>query len=129
MDDRPNAASVALIDGDEVLLIRRARPPLAGLWTLPGGRLEPGETAEQCATREIAEELGLAVSGLRPVMLLRQDSFVLQVFATDAFAGELAQSDEIAGWRWARADALWSLAVTPRLGEVVEQAIAAFNRR
>ena len=39
----PNAASVALIDRDKVLLIRRARKPWLGRWSLPGGRLEPGE--------------------------------------------------------------------------------------
>ena len=43
----PNAASVALIDRDRVLLIQRARKPYFGMWSLPGGRLEPGETAEQ----------------------------------------------------------------------------------
>ena len=61
------AASVAIFDADTVLLIRRAFAPLAGVWTLPGGRAEPGESAETCARREIEEELGLALGapGLR----------------------------------------------------------------
>ena len=50
-----NAASVALIRKTQLLLIQRARAPMEGLWTLPGGRLEPGETIEACAQREVLE--------------------------------------------------------------------------
>ncbi len=87
----PNAASVALIDHDKVLLIQRARKPYFGLWSLPGGRLEPGETAEQAAEREIMEELGLRVWRLHPIrrLFLAEGRFVLQVFATEAFEGEI----------------------------------------
>ena len=98
----PNAASVALIDCDRVLLIQRARKPYFGMWSLPGGRLEPGETAEQAAEREIKEELGLTVWRLHPIrrMFLAEGRFVLQVFATEAFEGEIVASDEVTDWRW-----------------------------
>lgn len=128
MDEKPNAASVALIAGDEVLLVRRGRQPALGLWTLPGGRLEGGETAEQCAGREIGEELGLSVSGLRPVTRLRQGSFLLQVFATDTFEGDIAPSDEVTDYRWVQLHTLGSLETTPRLGEALEMAMRLFNR-
>ncbi|MBN9348129.1 MAG: NUDIX domain-containing protein, partial [Devosia sp.] len=65
------AASVAIVRRDDLLLIQRNRPPSEGLWTLPGGRLEPGETPEQCAIRELKEELGLDVFGLRKLIVLR----------------------------------------------------------
>lgn len=45
--------------GPEVLLIRRGHPPLAGAWSLPGGRIEPGERAAEAALRELAEETGV----------------------------------------------------------------------
>ncbi len=132
MTGTPNAASVALFAGDEVLLIQRARAPFSGLWTLPGGRLEPGETAVQCAAREIGEELGLRVRQLRPVMQLPVGdarAHLLQVFATKTFEGEIAPSDEIAAWRWVRPDMAGRLATTPRLDEVLARAAESFNRR
>jgi 8-oxo-dGTP diphosphatase len=44
-----------------VLLVERGQPPGAGLWTVPGGRLEPGETLAQGVAREVREETGLVV--------------------------------------------------------------------
>lgn len=46
---------------DRVLIIRRAHPPSAGLWSLPGGRLEPGEDIRGCCQREVWEETGLDI--------------------------------------------------------------------
>lgn len=59
---RPRLAVVAIIRrADDVLLVRRSRPPAAGWWALPGGRVEPGETLEAAVRREVLEETGLAV--------------------------------------------------------------------
>jgi len=127
----PNAASVALIDRDRVLLIQRARKPWYGMWSLPGGRLEPGETAEQAAEREIMEEVGLRTFALRPLrrMFLAEGRFVLQVFATEAFEGEIIiADDEIADHRWVRLDDIAFLETTPDLAEVVAGAFRIFDR-
>jgi len=127
----PNAASVALIDRDRVLLIQRARKPWLGMWSLPGGRLEPGETAEQTAEREIMEEVGLRVWRLHPIrrMHLGDGQFVLQVFATEAFEGEIvAAAEEISAWRWATLDEVGLLHTTPDLQEVVAGAFRVFDR-
>lgn len=56
---------VAVLRPGAVLLVRRGQPPSAGAWSLPGGAQELGETAEQAARRELAEETGLAVGALR----------------------------------------------------------------
>jgi 8-oxo-dGTP diphosphatase len=127
MIDVPNAASVALIRGPTVLLIERGRAPWAGLWSLPGGRLETGEDAEACARRELKEELGLVANDLRPVMLLRTGSagrYLLQVYATDRFGGEISRSDEVAAWQWATPAAAAALPTTPHLSEVLARAFA-----
>ena len=68
-DEVPNAASVALVRDGKVLLIKRAYAPYQHLWTLPGGRIEPGESIEQCAIREVAEEVGLTIRNPRPVLV------------------------------------------------------------
>ena len=126
----PNAASVALIDRDRVLLIQRARKPYFGMWSLPGGRLEPGETAEQAAEREIKEEVGLSVWRLHPIrrMFLGEGHFVLQVFATEAFEGEITASNEVTDYRWASLDEIGFMHTTPDLADVVAGAFRIFDR-
>ncbi|HUX65915.1 MAG TPA: NUDIX hydrolase [Terriglobales bacterium] len=52
---------VVVLWNDSVLLVQRARPPLQGLWSLPGGLIELGETARAAARREVLEETGLEV--------------------------------------------------------------------
>lgn len=53
------AVGVICLRGDQVLLIRRGRPPRLGEWSLPGGRVEPGETLRAAALRELSEETGV----------------------------------------------------------------------
>jgi ADP-ribose pyrophosphatase YjhB (NUDIX family) len=55
---------IAVLHRDTVLLIRRGRPPAHGAWSLPGGAQKTGETVEQAARRELAEETGLSVGDL-----------------------------------------------------------------
>lgn len=57
------------VTGDELLLIRRDRPPFAGQWALPGGFLDTGETLEEAASRELAEETGVSIPPHRLIQL------------------------------------------------------------
>jgi mutator protein MutT len=58
--DRPTVAVGAIvIEGDDLLLVRRARPPAVGTWSIPGGRVERGETLAEAIVRELHEETGV----------------------------------------------------------------------
>jgi len=59
-DPKPIAAvGVVCLKGDDVLLVRRARPPLMGQWSMPGGKIAWGEPAGAAALRELREETGV----------------------------------------------------------------------
>jgi len=53
------AVGVVCLRGDEVLLVKRGNPPKQGEWSIPGGRIEPGEPAQAAALRELGEETGV----------------------------------------------------------------------
>jgi 8-oxo-dGTP diphosphatase len=59
-DDRPEVAVGAIVvDDDRLLMIRRGHGPAAGTWSVPGGRIERGETAAEAVVRELKEETGM----------------------------------------------------------------------
>lgn len=59
--DRKITACAAIVRHDHILLVQQGRGPSAGCWTLPGGRLDAGETLARAAIRETLEETGLEV--------------------------------------------------------------------
>lgn len=124
MIEQPNAASVGLVRDGKILLIKRAHAPYQNLWTFPGGRMEPGETVEQCAIREVQEELAITVRNPRQVMtqeLGRDGAFRLAVFTSTDFSGTIRPSDEVAGHMWAEPGMLIALRTTTRLEDVIRE--------
>lgn len=112
-----------MLRDSEVLLIQRAFEPLKGLWTLPGGRREPGESIAETAVREVAEEVAIRIGRLQPVLQMGvAGKFRLQVFATRDFTGEVMPSPEVADWKWAKPEALTALQTTPDLDRVLRRA-------
>ena len=130
---RPYLAVSAVIFRDgRVLIVRRGRPPAHGLYTLPGGGVELGETLEQAIIREVREETGLAITPLALVGFreaLARDAagrverhFVILPFAARWIAGEVALSEELAEAHWRKPDELAGLNTTEGLAEIVAAA-------
>ena len=102
MRKRLPAVSVAVIRGDTVLLVKRARQPSQGLYAFPGGKVETGETLEQAVQRELLEETGLRANAYRPLREIhvdgRSDShpvdYLLTVFGATSAGGEAVASDD-----------------------------------
>ncbi|WP_027163511.1 8-oxo-dGTP diphosphatase MutT [Mesorhizobium sp. WSM1293] len=102
-------AACALVDADgRVLLARRPQgKQLAGLWEFPGGKVEPGETPEQCIIRELHEEIGIEtdIPCLAPLIFASHsyDDFhlLMPLFICRRFRG-IAQPREGQALKWVR---------------------------
>ncbi|MEI8150920.1 MAG: NUDIX hydrolase [Hyphomicrobiales bacterium] len=131
--DRPFlAVSAAIIRDGRVLVARRARGPALGVWTMPGGVVEAGETLIEALKREIEEETAMNVepvvlAGHREVVVRDDDSrvlrhFVIMCFATRWVSGEPQLNDELAEARWLKLEELAGLNTTEGLAEIVATA-------
>ena len=103
-----------------LLLIRRGHAPEAGRWSLPGGRVEPGETDQQAVVREVREETGLSVvcgELVGEVTRPWRDGRSLEIrdYAATVTGGELAAGDDAADARWAAREELGRLPLTSGL--------------
>ncbi|MDP3546867.1 MAG: NUDIX hydrolase [Phreatobacter sp.] len=126
------AVSTAVIRDGCVLLAQRARPPGAGLYSLPGGLVEIGETVAEAAARELMEEVGvtarpLGLCGARDIIIPDDDGriarhFVVLCFAARWIAGEGAISPEATDVRWTRRHEVPELPVTDGLVDIVAAA-------
>ena len=65
-DSPQSAVGAIVIRDDEVLLVKRNKPPGRGLWSIPGGSIELGETLQEAAEREIREETGVIIRAKNP---------------------------------------------------------------
>jgi 8-oxo-dGTP diphosphatase len=122
---RIRCAGGIVFDGDgRLLLIRRANPPSAGSWSIPGGKCLPGESTEQACVREVAEETGLDVAVSRyagQVVRDGPDGVVFDIFdyVCTVVGGSLQASDDAADARWASRSELAGLELVPGLVEAL----------
>ena len=89
-------AGVVCLRGDEVLLIRRAKPPRAGEWSIPGGRVELGESVAAAALRELREETGVEAELLGLLDVIDHASDIRQAVLID-YAARWVAGEPVAG--------------------------------
>jgi len=104
------AVGVVVWKDDEVLLIRRAKPPRRGEWSIPGGAQELGETVKDTATREVREETGLDVTVtdlIEVVDFIERDDtgrvsyhYTLVDWSAEWRNGEALPSDDVSEIMW-----------------------------
>ncbi|MDL5155656.1 NUDIX domain-containing protein [Actinomycetospora termitidis] len=123
----PAAGAVVRDAEGRLLLVRRGRPPQAGRWTLPGGRVEAGESPAAAAAREVAEETGIVVEVGGEWLVLERpgpDGVVFEIhdFVATAVGGELRAGDDAADAAWFTRAEMGTLELTTDLFGILERA-------
>ena len=123
------AVSGAIFRDGRLLLVRRARSPAKGFYSLPGGRVEFGESLHTALHREVDEETALKIeiiglAGWREVVPGAGGGghYLIMSFAARWTSGEPVLNDELDDFRWLAPDAIGDLKVTGGLQEVIRQA-------
>jgi 8-oxo-dGTP diphosphatase len=123
------ATSAAIFRDGKVLLVRRARSPGKGLYSLPGGRVEFGESLAVALSREVMEETGLTIdlvglSGFREILPSGKNTghYLVMSFAARWVAGEPELNDELDDFVWRTPDDLGDLKVTDGLPPILAMA-------
>lgn len=121
------AAVAAIVRGRRVLLSRRAGPPWAGTWDLPGGFIEAGESAEGALRRELREELGIRMGRARFLASYADEygpggmPVLTIVYRTTPGWGRMTVGDDVSEVRWFPLDA-------PPLREIAFRSVRAALR-
>ena len=130
--DYPRPAVGAIVfKAGRVLLVRRGQPPAQGLWAIPGGSIELGESLQEAAEREILEETSIKIKAGDPVytfdVVERDDEgcvrfhYVIVDLKADYISGVIKAGDDAAEARWISAAALKELNVSPRTRRLLEE--------
>ena len=123
------AVSAAIVRDGKILLVRRARSPAKGFYSLPGGRVEFGETLHTALHREVDEETRLKIeiiglAGWREVLPATSGGghYLIMSFAARWASGEPVLNDEHDDFKWLAPESLGDLKVTGGLQEVLSAA-------
>jgi len=120
-----------IIEGDRVLLVKRAHPPLQAQWSIPGGVLEVGELVREAAVREAREETGLIVEpgdllGVYDRILRNEEQrvqyhYVLVDFLCRPVGGELYAASDAEEVRWFTREELPALKLADDTQDVIRK--------
>jgi len=125
------AVGAVVFNEGRVLLVRRGKAPSKGLWAIPGGSVELGESLQEAAEREILEEAGIVVKAREPVctfdVIERDDAgrvrfhYVIVDLAADYLDGDLRSGDDALEARWVSPGELETLTVNERTRRLLER--------
>ena len=115
---------VAIVRDGQILLVKRRNEPGKGLWAVPGGKVEYGETLRDAAAREVKEETGLDVV-VRSLIwsgesISTHGHIVLIDFLGSVLGGELAASDDAEQALWVDVEKVHELPLTPTMHDLLE---------
>jgi len=127
-----------IVEGERVVLVKRAHPPIQGQWSIPGGVLEVGEMVREAAIREAREETGLIVEpgellGVYDRILYDAEKrvqyhYVLIDFLCTRVGGELRAASDAAEVRWFTRDELPALNLAGDTQDVIRKGFAKLAR-
>ena len=109
------AGAVVLDAAGRLLLVRRGHAPAQGRWSLPGGRLEPGESPAAAAAREVLEETGLEVRVGVLLGSVELGDYLVHDFAAEVVGGVLKPGDDADDARWCSPEDATALPLTAGL--------------
>lgn len=99
------AADIIIIKDNKILLVKRGYEPFKGMWALPGGKLEDNESIEQCAIREVKEEINVDIVIKKLVGIYSDPNrdprkIVAVAFLCDIKKGEIKAGDDVTEAKW-----------------------------
>lgn len=124
---------VLVFRGEQILLVKRGKPPNAGKWTIPGGLVKLGETLHQAAERELLEECGIKIV-LKNIIttfdIIDRDEkdeiryhYVLVDFAADYHSGNLKADSDVDEARWLLPDQIHNLDMPEKSKELILETV------
>jgi ADP-ribose pyrophosphatase YjhB (NUDIX family) len=136
---KPQPGASAFVARDQqVLLVKRAKQAGFGMWSLPGGHIEPGEAARDAAVRELREETGVlaeAVGILDAIDIIHRDDaghiqfhYVISCFQCRWLSGEPVASDDVSDAGWFHAGQFDELTMTPGTNTFLRRVLADLKR-
>jgi len=125
------AVGAVVFRDNRVLLIQRGKAPSRGLWSIPGGSVELGETLQAAAEREIREETGLLIRAREPVFtfdVIHRDEtgrirfhYVIIDLMADYISGELHPGDDALNARWVSSQEIKDLNLSEMTRQLLTQ--------
>ena len=132
------SVGAVILEGEHVLLIKRAHEPLMGTWSLPGGVVEVGETLAEALRREVLEETGFEIHVGPLIEALDrvhrgpdervEYHFVILDYLCRVEGGRLGHSSDAADARWVGVDELGRYQLTEKIASVITQALEISRR-